>query len=594
MRRQFERSGEVREVDLLAALVALWREKASVTLDFTRAGVSSGFDVADGEIVASFSADPRFETASILVRANKLDAAALERLAVPEGSDRAMAAMQAGVLTRREWKWGEKIRSIEVLSDLLTWSDGRYLVEPDTRSVSGEFRLPIPRLLLELFLRSRDRGLVEHQLGNPDVALARSAEFDAEFTTFGLTADAESVVRLIDGKSTAREIAAKAPADAFAVDKLLAALVTLGLVQPADSAAARTPEQPLEALPAPAPPPSPPIVPEDREEPALPADSPAGESLDAQLEWPAHEEMTATESLPELRPFSAAPGSEPDIKLHSEDSFGAQGLGAADAFETQVLDVIQGGPELPDAPAPAWDTLAPGPADPILERPEEPILSPLRRGQGRILVALFAVLAAAVLVVLFLRSRSSAPPADQPERKAAPPATALKPTEIPVPTPVAPPSPKPAAAKAVKPSPTSRPALTSPPVPPARAAPTLRPAAVVTKTAAPAAPPVAAGPDRKIWLDRAEAGRKRLAGEPSKNYSIQLMLACEVPTLQDAFKQDPPAGTMWLLTTDHAGRVCFRVLWGRFATMEEARKAKHGVPGHFVTPSNRPAIVALR
>ncbi|MGH9400337.1 MAG: DUF4388 domain-containing protein, partial [Thermoanaerobaculia bacterium] len=198
MKKRFDRSGEVTETDLLAAFAALWREKASVTLDFRRAGVTAGFDISDGEVVATFSADPRFESAAILVRAAKLDPAALDRLAVPEGSDRAMAAMQAGVLTRREWKWGERIRPVEVLSDLLTWTDGRYLAEPDTRSVASEFRLPISRLLLELLLRSRDRALVDHQLGNPDTPLERSGDFDHEFSTFGLTADAESVVRLID------------------------------------------------------------------------------------------------------------------------------------------------------------------------------------------------------------------------------------------------------------------------------------------------------------------------------------------------------------------------------------------------------------
>ncbi len=49
------------------------------------------------------------------------------------------------------------------------------------------------------------------------------------------------MVRLIDGKSTAAEISSEAPADAFAVEKLLAALVTLGLVHPEFVAADTTP-----------------------------------------------------------------------------------------------------------------------------------------------------------------------------------------------------------------------------------------------------------------------------------------------------------------------------------------------------------------
>ncbi|HEV2064183.1 MAG TPA: hypothetical protein VGS00_06505, partial [Thermoanaerobaculia bacterium] len=357
MNKRFERSGEVRAVDLLAALVALWREKASVTLDFTRAGVTGGFNIADGDVVATFSADPRFENAAILVRAGKLEPAALERLASPEGSDRAMAAMHAGVLTRREWKWGEKIRAIEVLSDLLTWSEGRYLAEPDTRSVSGEFRLPIPRLVLELFLRSRDRALVDHQLGSPDARLARSEDFDQEFSTFGLTADAESVVRLIDGQATARQIAAKAPADVFAVEKLLAALVTLQLLRPEPEA--------------------------DR---AASEPSPSSAAFPSLRDFPA--------------PQAEAVAPEPEAELSSFD--------AADTFETHTLDSGPIAADLPASSGSDWDTLAPGPPDPILERTEEPAADRPGWRQGPILLGVLAFLAVAATAVLWLRSRPSA------------------------------------------------------------------------------------------------------------------------------------------------------------------------------------------
>jgi hypothetical protein len=232
MRASFEREGEVRGTDVLSGLVGLWREGASGSLQFSRSGATTGFELAEGEIVATQSSDPRFETASILLRAGKLDEATLSRLAVPEGGDRALVALQAGILTRREWRWGEKIRAVELLADLLTWLEGEYWLLRTPGRAPGEFRLPVPRLILELFLRSRDRSLVLHHLGGVDHPLSRAERFETEFPTFGLTADAESVVRLIDGKSTAAEIASEAPADAFAVEKLLAALVTLGLVHP--------------------------------------------------------------------------------------------------------------------------------------------------------------------------------------------------------------------------------------------------------------------------------------------------------------------------------------------------------------------------
>src|SRR5439155_9495140 len=152
------------------------------------------------------------------------------RVVVPEGGDPAAVALQAGLATRKDWRWGQKIRAIEVLSDLLGWIEGQY--EFDLRAIAPreEFLLPIPRLLLELFLRSRDRSLIEHALGPSDVPLVRVDNFDGEFEGFGLTADAGTVVAMIDGKATAEEISEKTPADEFAVLKLLAALTTLGLV----------------------------------------------------------------------------------------------------------------------------------------------------------------------------------------------------------------------------------------------------------------------------------------------------------------------------------------------------------------------------
>lgn len=526
MRKRFDRGGDLRELDLLAALVALWREKASVTLDFTRTGVTGGFDIADGEVVATFSADPRFENAAILVRAGKLDPAALERLAVPEGSDRAMAAMQAGVLTRREWKWSEKIRAIEVLSDLLTWSDGRYLAEPDTRSVSGEFRLPIPRLLLELFLRSRDRALVDHQLGNPDAPLTRSEDFDGEFSTFGLTADAESVVRLIDGTATARQIAARAPAEAFAVEKLLAALVTLEMLRPAAERAGLD-------LPVPAPEPAEKPAPQQAE--ARPEEN----ALDREIERPAAEAFADAPDLPD----PSAP-----VEFEEESEARPSPLEAADTFETRTLD------------SEPVETELPGPTDAILQRSDEPSIERPAGSQGPLLLGVLAALAVAVAAVLFFRSRPSGPVASV--------ALTASP-EAPKPTDAAPPT--------AVPPPTAARALAG-----ASARPTAGP------TRAPA------GPDRKPWLDRAQSQRRRLASEQATRYAVQLLLACEVSTLEDAWKHDVPAGSLWLQTADHQGRTCFRVLWGRFATADEARKAKDRIPRHFVTSSNRPAVVAVR
>jgi septal ring-binding cell division protein DamX len=99
---------------------------------------------------------------------------------------------------------------------------------------------------------------------------------------------------------------------------------------------------------------------------------------------------------------------------------------------------------------------------------------------------------------------------------------------------------------------------------------------------------------RQDWLDRAEKDRKRFVQQGKARYAVQLELACEVPSLVDAFQHDRPAGSMWLLATPFEGRTCFRVLWGRYATPKEAARGLAKSPGFFATPRNHPAVVPVR
>jgi septal ring-binding cell division protein DamX len=592
MKNAFEAAGDVRSVDLLAAFVSIWREKTSGSLRFTRGGASAGYDLADGDIVAVFSSEPRFETSAILVRAGKLDASALERLSIPPGTDAALAALQTGILTRREWKWGEKIRAIEILADLLTWADGKYLSDVDARPERGEFVLPIPRLVLELFLRSRDRNLVEHQLGPTDVPLRRSDNFDEEFSTFGLTADAESVVQLIDGGATAIEISERAPAEEFAVLKLLAALTTLGLLAPESSALSKETEHRLldaEIGPTPDPPPFESWAPHAA--PPPPADEPVSPGPLA--------EMPLEEGKPEPPRL--------DAEREWEANLGEPGA------ETVAS------PESPEPSLPDWEGRTPL-DQPLVSEPEPMPQAPARRRSwGLIAAILFVLLLAAVAATVLLRSRfsrqASLPPVTSPP-------TAVPVSPSPVPTVPAAPSPLPttigarpaaAAAQAARPRATAvataRPVVTAarPPViaaatvrPAAAATPAARPRATAVATARPPAPATpaprgeVAGTERSSWLERARRDRRRMLADKKTRYAIQLELVCETPSLVEAWKHDRPTGTLWLLAETHQGRECFKVLWGRYGSIDEAKRAKSGVPAYFVTSSNRPAVVGVR
>ncbi len=603
MRTQFESEGDVRSMDVLAGLVALWREGASASLQFSRSGQTAGFELSGGEITATRSSDTRFETASILVRAGKIDEGTLGRLAFPEGSDRALVALQAGVLTRREWRWGEKIRAVEVLSDLLGWIEGEYLLFRTPEGGPGEFRLPVPRLILELFLRSRDRSLVLHYLGGADVPLARSEAFDTEFATFGLTADAESVVRLIDGRSTAAEIASEAPADAFAVEKLLAALVTLGLVHAEFSSGAGAAARAAAAeLP-------PRLSAEDSiEEARESADSPdieeaaAVESLEELLSReptpgvPADEEEKSAEpetDLDALEPESFEPAtSEPapetdspmaEARLHGGDDGGTeiddQDLGEgmeahAETREPEGLGNREGEPEPPLDLSTGVGALD----------------GPRTRSSSALLWVLVALLAG-VGAVVWLRGRAPSPPS---AALAVPTPTVAEAIVEPTSTPA---EPGLAAGPAVTPppaSPTAQPSATHPRAAAPTARPTRIPAPPTPEPGAAESPVSARETTHSYWADRAARDAKRWKSDRKARFTIQLELACEVGSLVDAWKHDRPAGTMWLLATTFQGRPCFRVLWGRYGSREAARQALPGIPAFFTTPRNRPVVTAVR
>ena len=98
---------------------------------------------------------------------------------------------------------------------------------------------------------------------------------------------------------------------------------------------------------------------------------------------------------------------------------------------------------------------------------------------------------------------------------------------------------------------------------------------------------------REDWIRRAERDKRSIAKRRVR-YSVQLELACELPTLENALNWDRPPGTIWFVPSPYRGRTCFRVLWGRYGSLAEARAAKARVPEFFTGPGNRPAVVSIR
>ena len=623
MRTAFEREGAIRSVDLLAAFATLWTEKASGILDFTRPGETIRFEISDGDVLDVSASDPDFQAAAVLVRAGKLEKDALEGR-LPKGEDPARAARDRGLITERDWRWGERIRVVEILSHLLSWLEGSYVFDEDARPEPGELQIGIQRLILELFLRSRDRAFVHHALPSADAPLLRARDFDEKFAALGLTPDALRVVAAIDGRASAAEISRRTPPDPFSVEKLLAALVTLGLLRPEYAS-----EEPA-ALRAPA---------ETAPPEEIPPASARGEP--------------ESELPPEIEPEPGEP-SRPPAAIEPVET----GEPVMEEPE-RALDLPMPAPVEPLEPEPAligWETARPEPLDQPLDVPEREIVASGRPRLG--FFWLLLVLAGAVAALLVFRARETAPgpaatsalrptptssagapagirstplsavliPTSEPPTPALPnpaptseppialapapvpptpapptpaPPTPIPPTPIPptsVPTPVSPtPTPVPPTPRPTSPPsptrapPTALPRPTRTPIPP-RPTPTRLPPRPSPPPPRPCPAPAASDRGRSRWESLAERGRATLPAAP---FTIQLELVCELSSLEEAWKYDR-GGTMWIVAAEHSGRSCFRVFWGRYATLPEARRAKESAPRFFFTQTNHPAVVSPR
>jgi len=598
MRETFDAGGPLASVDVLAAICGIGRRKESGTLSVAGpAGESVRLGFAEGALVAL---DPPAESgpADVLIRGGKIQRATYEALTVGDFEDRFAVAVASGVISRREANWGLKISAIESLVRVLSWTEGEYAWEEgDPKPTTPPLNLRIDQWVLELFLRSNDRGFVVRKIGPPDVPVARAEGFAESFAALGLTADADAVVEGVDGRRTIDEIVKRSRADEFATLKLLAALITLGLVLPIhelpDTAEADTASAPDFAPMASSEPPPAPEEPWAAEPDAFELE-PAAEIAPEPISDP--EPPLESESA---APSAEAPEEEPSETPWEPEATEAEGEEVdaehGDGGERTVPEAEESVPEPPtrdparEISVPLFALTAPE-AEPAPEADSEPpeslpegkADSHRRLGSVRVVALLAALALAAVLIAVRRRATPTAP------ETATPPATA----------PSNPPVPPAAGAAATEPPPRTSSALPEPhpdrsperraaaPPAPLKASPERR-----AKKGEPAGS--AAPAKNESWEALARAGRKAFEHPGAHRYAIQLELACEGSTLEKAFAADPGRRQIWIAAYPFRGRSCYRVLWGKYRDLDSAKAAKSAVPEMFSHDGNHPAVVSL-
>lgn len=95
---------------------------------------------------------------------------------------------------------------------------------------------------------------------------------------------------------------------------------------------------------------------------------------------------------------------------------------------------------------------------------------------------------------------------------------------------------------------------------------------------------------RQEWSRRAEADRGRLLRGEMGLYAIELLVSCDLESLEDAWSHDSMARALWLIP---GGSGCYRLFWGHFSSEREAKRAARSIPLYFRSLERHPVVVAI-
>ncbi|HXG58272.1 MAG TPA: DUF4388 domain-containing protein [Thermoanaerobaculia bacterium] len=534
--------GEVLELDLVASLVELGRERFTGAIRFEHDGVIKIVYFKSGDILSASTNDRADSVDEILLRAGKVTREHVKQALARRKESETLgdALLNLGFITRKELTWARRVQVIGVLRSIIGWKGGTYTMVADYLPKREEGTIfSLPQIVIELIVTDQDRARYERELDGGQAVFEKTAEFDAEFPHLGLNEEAEEIALQIDGNRTAADVAAAAAKDEFNVYKLLHALAMLGLLR-------RRPAAPQSEFAA---------VPAGEELP--PAELPA---TPASEEWAA---PSADFQFDDEPAAEIALDSEPEVATPPPSVNGTKGMPSWEGDETPAPT------PLPEPSREAWGfdeaqietarEATTHPKAPATPRPSSrPVLSRPRPRKRRSAAA--ASIAIAIVLLgggfaawKFWPGAAEKPAASRPARAPQRPAVARA-----EPGPVA--APAATASETAAPSPVAAVATTTPPAP-MPAAPT-----------APPAPPVPADASRQRFDEMA----REFARTVQAKYAVQIALVCQTSSVAGALEAG--GRNVWFLPTDYQGKSCYRLLWGSYDTEAAAEAAIASIP----------------
>jgi CheY-like chemotaxis protein len=233
-------SGEVNVVPLAQVLQLLQDQSQTGVLTITRGSAKVDVYFRQGKVEFAFAAgvSEEFLLGRFIIDNNLMARQDLDTLLKSRsGSTQLLGAqlVKLGYVTPGELRQVMSQQTSELIYELLRWSAGRFVFRSTKElppvALDAALGLSIEGILMEGFRRVDEWHLIEKEVDNFDVIFVRNEDAVAHMGKGRLTREEQTVLDLVNGKNTVKEIIRQSRMSSFDVSKMLYRLLSIKLLR---------------------------------------------------------------------------------------------------------------------------------------------------------------------------------------------------------------------------------------------------------------------------------------------------------------------------------------------------------------------------
>jgi len=229
--------GNLRDFSItqLLNLVHLARKTGALTLQ--KDPVTTALFFREGKLVYTTSTDHDGHLVGMLARSGKLTADQAKMISNRSAghSDKKLAMMliNAGTVTQKDIISSIRQDFLEIVYRLFTWSEGRFIFEPNRLADEDAITIAIDleNVILEGSRHVKEWEHLQDELPDLDVALKFTDSPQSQLRNINLNVDEWRMISYISPRNSIRKIAQRIGMDDFRIRKITYGLLEAGLVE---------------------------------------------------------------------------------------------------------------------------------------------------------------------------------------------------------------------------------------------------------------------------------------------------------------------------------------------------------------------------